>query len=390
MSEKAKGSGLKGLCYRLLRSRAVRRIVNPGFGNSNRVSNGRICLVLSEANRLGDLVLHNFLVQQLEVWGYSVVYGVSASFYKQYSDFFRNHCLASRVLVVPSGGKGKGWLSFIRQAKKEKIRGVIVDYYPMVNPLLFYLAGVPVILGPEGTNTSFCSRVYQLDKANTHYTQLVNSILQLLEPDIERTNKHTIRPFFPFQQVMLPQLGKSASRYIAVHMGGSSHWNRKWPLEKFLLLCQSYLENDDGKLIFVGGKEELVTCESAKDLLESRCNAKGRIVNCCGTDLNTTAAVLSRIDLFVGNDSGPMHIANALNKRVVVIYGPSAYAAVNPKEYDRRNITIRLKMECIPCLDRDCRLPANRKLSCLNDLDVDTVWTKMQLVMSRSPDTVIQ
>jgi len=376
--------------YRLLKSRAVRRIVNPGFGNSNRVSNGKICLVLSEANRLGDLVIHNFLVQQLEVWGYSVVYGVSAAFYKQYGEFFRNHSLVSKVLVMPGGGTGKGWLSFIRQAKKEKIRGVIIDEHPMVDPLLFYLAGVPVILGLEGTNTSFCSRVYQLDKANTHYTQLVNSILRLLEPDIERNNQHTIRPFFPFRQVMLPQPGKPGSRSIAVHMGGSGHWNRKWPLEKFLLLCQSYLENEDGKLIFVGGKEEQVTCESAKDLLESRCNARGRIINCCGTDLNTTAAVLSRVDLFVGNDSGPMHIANALNKRVIAIYGPSAYAAVNPKEYDRRNITIRLKMECIPCLVNDCRLPANRKLSCLNDIDVDSVWTKMQLVMSPAPDTVIQ
>lgn len=376
--------------FYLLRSKLVRRLVNPGFGRVTRVSNGAVCLVLSQANRLGDLVIHNFLIQQLETWGYSVRLAVSASFYRQHAVFFREHCLARRVLVLPGSGRGKGWPAFIRQVRKEHIRCVIVDQYPMVNPLAFYLAGVPVILGLEGTNTRFCSGEYRLDKANTHYTQLVNSILHLLEPGIKRTHQHAVRPFFPFRPVALPALGRPGGRLLAVHMGGSAHWNRKWPLEKFVLLCQLYLDHYDGQIVLVGGKEEHATCESVKAILETHSGGGGRVINCCGCDLNTTAAILARCDLFLGNDSGPMHIANALNKRVIAIYGPSAYHAVNPRDYDGRNITVRLDLECIPCLDRECRLPEGRKLSCLRDIEVETLWKQLCSVMQPSLKTAIK
>jgi|GEM_PF-3136321 len=385
-----RGAGLKNAAGRLLKSGIFRRLVNPEFGRATHVSNGAVCLDLSLANRLGDLVIHNFLIQQLESWGYSVHLAVSASFYRQLTDFFHNHCLTDRVLVLPAAGKGKAWLSFIGKVKKAKIRCVIVDQYPMVNPLAFYLAGVPMILGVEGTNTTFCSREYRLDKANTHYTQLVSSILHLLEPGVTRTNKHTIRPFFPFRPVTLPQLGRQGGHLLAVHMGGSNHWNRKWPLEKFVMLCQLYLDNHDGQLAFIGGKEEHATAESVKAILEANGGGEGRVFNYCGSDLNTTAAILSRCDVFLGNDSAPMHIANALNKRVIVIYGPSAYNAVNPRDYDPRNITVRLGLECIPCLDRECRLPDNKKLSCLKDLQVETLWDHLCSVLQPSLKTVIK
>jgi ADP-heptose:LPS heptosyltransferase len=379
MFEINKGTGPGKYAYAVLKSKLVRRLFNPRFGKVERVSEGSICIVMSEANRLGDLIIHNFLVQQLQQWGYSVVLGMSASFYRRHKDFFTNHCLTKRILVC--NGNKRGWFSFNSKARKEKIAGVILDAQPMISPLFFYLAGIPSIQGLRGSNVSFCSKEYYLDKPNIHYTRLVSSLLQLLDSAVKRENRHTVMPFLPYSPVNVEKLKGIKSCLLAVHIGGSNHWNRKWPLEKYLLLGQMYLENYPGALVLVGGEEEKQSCEMVKNILEVNCSAEGRIINCCSSDLNTTASVLAQCDVFVGNDSGPMHIANALNKRVIVICGPSAIHAVNPSGYDKRNFTVHLDLECIPCLDRQCRLPADRQFSCLNDLDVGMIWEKLQSVM---------
>ncbi len=379
MYAETQAPGLKKYGYALLKSKLLRRLINPRFGKVERVNEGNICIVLSKANRLGDLVVHNFLLQQLDLWGYSVVFGVSASFYRKHQDFFRQHCLTKKILILPT--HRRQWPSFIIRTRKERISAVIMDAQPMVSPAFFYLAGVPAILGLRGANLSFCSAEYEMDKANTHYTTLVNSILRLLDPVTNRKNQHAIMPFFPFRQAPVKQLKGIKNKFLAMHIGGSDHWNRKWPFEKFLLLAQQYLDNYEGALVLVGGKEEQAASETLRNILEVNCGAEGRVINCCGTDLNTTAAILHRCDVFVGNDSGPMHIANALNKRVIVICGPSAIAAVNPTMYDKRNFTVHLDLACIPCLDRVCRLPEGQQLSCLNDLDVEMIWEKLQSVI---------
>lgn len=369
----------KAYLFPVLKSRLAKMLFNSRFGKIDRVTEGTICIVLSESNRLGDLIIHNFLIQQLELWGYKLVFGVSSPFYKRHREFFQQHCLTKRILVLPTGGWQR--LLFIFRIKKEKIRAVVLDTHPVISDVFFYLAGIPVIFGPRDSGLSFSSKPYHFDKANLHYTELVNSLLQLLDDSIVRKNVHDIRPFFPYIKTEIADLDQVMTPCLAVHMGGSNHWNRKWPVEKYLLLCQLFLDNYEGRIILVGGKEEQEGAAAVKSILEENCNAPGRIINACGTDLNTTANTISRCHAFVGNDSGPMHIANSLNKRVVVICGPSAIAAVNPTGYDKRNFTVRLDLECVPCIDRVCRLPEGKKFSCLNDLHVEMVWQRLQLVI---------
>jgi ADP-heptose:LPS heptosyltransferase len=76
-----------------------------------------------------------------------------------------------------------------------------------------------------------------------------------------------------------------------------------------------------------------------------------------------------------------MHIAIALNKKVMGIFGPSAIPVVNPTQYDQRNITIRSDMECIPCNNIQCKLPDDKKLSCLTGISTRMVWEQLQKVI---------
>lgn len=363
----------------ILSSRIFRIIVNPRYKKVLKTESGNLCIILSKTNRLGDLVIHNFIVQQLQRYNYTISYGMSNSFFKTHKVFLENHSLTKNFFVLPE--KKQKWIQFILSIRRKKINAVLLDAQPLISSLFFYLAGVPVILSPKGTTSGFFTKEYYLDKSNLHYTDLVNSILHLLDYGKKEKRAHRIGPFFPFKAADVVRLKDTREVLLSVHIGGSNHWNRKWPSEKYNELCALFLTHYTGKVFLIGGKEEYGLNEDIKQMLIANCDAEGRVVNFCGTDLNTIANVIASSHVFVGNDSGPMHIANALNKRVIVIFGPSPIAALNPTKYDKRNVTVYADLECVPCGSQTCKLPDDKKHSCLTGLSTEIVWDKLQRVI---------
>ena len=83
--------------------------------------------------------------------------------------------------------------------------------------------------------------------------------------------------------------------------------------------------------------------------------------------LRELAALLKKASLFVGIDSGVMHLASALDTPVVALFGPTDPALVGPQ--NRRSEVVRHVMSCVPCyLDRTCE-----EVECMRSLAVDEV-----------------
>lgn len=70
------------------------------------------------------------------------------------------------------------------------------------------------------------------------------------------------------------------------------------------------------------------------------------------TNLNQLAALLSRVELFIGGDTGPMHIAQAAGTRVLALFGPTDPTILGPRHPKHRIHTLRL--DCSPCRHRVC------------------------------------
>jgi ADP-heptose:LPS heptosyltransferase len=75
-----------------------------------------------------------------------------------------------------------------------------------------------------------------------------------------------------------------------------------------------------------------------------------------GLDLVTLAAVLARMDLLVTGDTGPMHLASAVNTPLVALFGPSNPARYGPRSARQR--VLRVDLPCSPC--GRVRLPPER------------------------------
>ena len=86
------------------------------------------------------------------------------------------------------------------------------------------------------------------------------------------------------------------------------------------------------------------------------------------TTLSQLAEVLKRCDLFIGNDSGPMHLAAAVGTRTIGLYGPTDPERFGP--VGSHSQTIRRKPDCPPCMATFCKFGGE---GCMKEIEVADV-----------------
>jgi ADP-heptose:LPS heptosyltransferase len=107
-------------------------------------------------------------------------------------------------------------------------------------------------------------------------------------------------------------------------VGPAANWIGKvWPIERFAQTAAQLLDKDGplagGRLLILGGPEDTRMVEELR-----MASARGRTIDLTGkVDLLTAYACLKRASLFIGNDSGLMHIAAAAGCPTVGLFGPS-------------------------------------------------------------------
>ncbi len=154
-----------------------------------------------------------------------------------------------------------------------------------------------------------------------------------------------------------------AGRY-AVLLPGTNWATKRWPVERFAALGRTLRERFGLASVVAGsaGDEELARAISPD-------------LSLCGkTNLRETVALLEGASVVVANDTGPMHIAAALGRPLVTMYGPTSAVRTGP--YGRPESVLRLDLPCSPCLSRTC---SHR--SCLKWLDEGEVLRAVEREM---------
>ncbi len=117
-------------------------------------------------------------------------------------------------------------------------------------------------------------------------------------------------------QQKLAAAGITAGQPYAVLIPGSAHPHKCWPAERFAAVSASLVKEYGFKTVICGSKSELPLTERIVSLSGTGCcNFAGR------TSLPELAAILSGAAVVLSNDTGPGHIAAAVNRRVLIVYG---------------------------------------------------------------------
>ncbi|RJQ44896.1 MAG: lipopolysaccharide heptosyltransferase I [Nitrospiraceae bacterium] len=146
----------------------------------------------------------------------------------------------------------------------------------------------------------------------------------------------------------------------------SARWNTKrWPAENFAAL----LRKIHIPVVIAGSKgDKEIASEIVKRFSST---GKNNVIDFCGeTTLKELIALISGAKAVVSNDSGPMHIAAALNTPVVALFGPTDPEKTGPYGWQKnRNMkVIRAHVPCNPCRKRTCR-----DMTCMKHIHTDEV-----------------
>jgi ADP-heptose:LPS heptosyltransferase len=166
---------------------------------------------------------------------------------------------------------------------------------------------------------------------------------------------------------------------IAMHAGGHYFIRKRWPLTNFIEIIQ-YLTNDLGlRVILVGGHEDLEDALMIKSRVPEVITAVGML------KLTETAALLKQCCLFIGNDSGPLHLAAALGIPTIGLFGPTAPSQFYPYQAPRHTFIYK-GLSCSPCYRFGGGiwqyLPRCTKAYCMQAITVQEVIMKVMQTLS--------
>ena len=148
------------------------------------------------------------------------------------------------------------------------------------------------------------------------------------------------------------------SKIIGIHPGGN-YQSQRWPVKRFAAISNHLITNYDVKVILFAGQAE-------KQLLsEFRGYAVNTPIFLEDLSLRKFMSTLSHCSLFLCNNSGPLHIAAALNIPTVSTMGPTIPYHWWP--YGKDHIVLRKNVDCSPCKKGICETHECMELITTND-----------------------
>jgi heptosyltransferase II len=158
------------------------------------------------------------------------------------------------------------------------------------------------------------------------------------------------------------QTGQSVRPLIALCPGSINSRAKRWPAERFAAVADLFSQALGAQICLVGSGAEIDICREVSDRMQNQA-----IMLAGETDLAQLVAVLSLVDLLLTNDTGPAHIASALGRPTLVIFGPTNPLTTRP--FSGTGQILRVPPDCAPCMLRDCPID-HRCMTAISPADV--------------------
>lgn len=154
---------------------------------------------------------------------------------------------------------------------------------------------------------------------------------------------------------------------VGINPGAAFGSAKCWLPDRFQEVTRQLLENPLVYVVYFGDPSGApLVHEICKDLPE-------RVINLAGkTSLRELVALIQACSIFLTNDSGPMHIASALNIPLLALFGSTSDVRTGP--YGMVSKVIHKHVECSPCYKRQCPID----FRCMKRIEVSEVYNELQ------------
>ena len=282
-----------------------------------------------------------------------------------------------RILIFDRTGKHSGLfarLQFYRELRRERFQLVVAMQTAMWTHLVAFLSGATYRLGRyqkrfRSTLTHAWRGKYR--KGETHEVDRNLELVRLV--CVGEGNRELIFQLSPDEiaaaEAAFAALGIGKDAFlIGIHPGGSS-FDKRWPEKQYAELADRLARHYNATILLLRGPEEAALVRNIQGAMQSDA------ITYAPETIRELGAMLSRCDLVVCNDSGPMHLAAALGVPTVAIFGPTDHVAWHPLSANAA--IVRRDMPCWPCSAHKCKIG----WECTKKLPVEPVWDATTLTI---------
>ncbi len=255
-----------------------------------------------------------------------------------------------------------------RQLAKAGYQRAYILPNSLKSALIPFLAGIPERIGFTGeARYGLINRRHTLDEAAL--PQMAERFAQLAEapgaPLPRPLQNPRLSSSWEQQATTLATLGIARPEKIAVFCPGAEYGPAKrWPAGHFAALANALHARGYAVWLLGSPKDKAVG-----DEIIQLASPDAAPRNLCGsTSLTQAIDLIAAADFVVCNDSGLMHVAAALNRPLIAVYGSSSPGFTPP--LSKRAQILSLNLDCSPCFKRECPLG---HLDCLNKLEPQRV-----------------
>lgn len=273
-----------------------------------------------------------------------------------YAPLLRHAADVDEVIPFDRKRPVRGLWGVVRELRGREFDLVIDLTGLFKSALISRLAGGRLCLGPSFAREFswlFYHRQVGSSDLNRHAVDRYLDVVRAL--DVKDGNR-----VFP---LMFPpaSFALDGGRPAVVLVPGARWPSKLWPVASFADVADR-LRRDGIQVLMVG--EELPTAEDPLAGLEGVVDLRGR------TSLAELGGILQRADLVIANDTGPMHLAASLGRRVIALMGPTDPRRTGP--YGTGHRVFSTRPPCSPCFSKVCRNPAGQV--CLQDVRPTDVY----------------
>ena len=311
---------------------------------------------------LGDIVLARPIFENLRAWRPDA--WIIAGAYPDQVPWLVLHPEIDQTVVIPrhslTSRRSRGWLRLIRELRRGPIELALDMTQTERSSMWVLLSGARRRVGFAQVDVKLRHRVYTDLMVWTEEALLSHHSRELyLEPlaaagvpigsRVVRVNvseperaraRERIREAFP----------EPSAPVVLLHPGASTA-NKCWPAEGFAAVADELQESGAAQVLMLAGPRERDRVAAVRGRMRTRAAVIEEAL-----PIRELAALLQEVDLFLGNDSGPMHLAAAVETRVVACFGGASPTQWGP--LGDGHTVLRAESPC-PCPYRELCDPPN-------------------------------
>lgn len=312
-------------------------------------------------------------------------------------DLLKNNPDIDEILTYDKRGFHKGIKAFfkiIRELRSHEFNLALSPHRSLRTALLLGLAGIPKRIGfkvegplPIGLSQYFYHHQIPF-RRDKHDIERNLSLLAPLTTTPKIFSKEMIISLTQEDQKaaerLLERAGIDLNGKPFIGISPGSIWpTKRWLPERFSELSDRLIEKYRGTVLLLGSKDDIPLCQ----MIYSQCRTKldspyPSLVDLSGqTTLWELAAIIDRCQLFITNDSGPMHIASARKIPTVAIFG-STVSAQGYAPIHEPSIVVERELPCRPCGKHGRKKCPKRHFLCMKSITTSEVLEAVEKLLT--------